>query len=91
MKHRSRHVLSLISRANRVSFWVASLILFHDTVKDRATMVQKFITIGEELRKLNNYHTLMGIIAGLNMSSVTRLKKSLEEVPQSYKEVRPSK
>jgi hypothetical protein len=29
----------------------------------------------------------MGIIAGMNMSSVTRLKKTFEEVPLPVKEV----
>jgi hypothetical protein len=29
----------------------------------------------------------MGIIAGLNMSSVTRLKKTFDEIPQAAKEV----
>ena len=30
----------------------------------------------------------MGIVAGLNMSSVARLKKTFEEVPTLYKEVK---
>jgi hypothetical protein len=30
----------------------------------------------------------MGIVAGLNMSSVARLKKTFEEVPTSVKEVK---
>jgi len=49
-------------------------------------MMQKIVNIAEELRKHNNFNTLMGIIAGMNMSSVTRLKKTLEEVPLQTKE-----
>jgi hypothetical protein len=34
----------------------------------------------QALEKLNNYNTLMGIIAGLNLASVKRLKKTWRKV-----------
>jgi hypothetical protein len=77
----------MISRANRVSFWVASLVMLNDSIPERSKVITKIITIADELRKHNNYHTLMGIIAGLNMSSVARLKKTFEEIPPNVKEV----
>lgn len=40
-------------------------------------MLWKFVRIGQELLKLGNYNTLMGIVAGLNMSAVLRLKFTL--------------
>src|SRR6185437_2266885 len=42
----------------------------------------------QHLRKMNNYHTLMGIVAGLNMSSINRLKHTLNDVGPVVQNVR---
>lgn len=34
---------------------------------------------------MNNYHSLMGIVAGLNMSSIVRLKHTINDVPQAVR------
>lgn len=52
LKHRSPNVLAMISRANRVSFWVATLILCHDSIEARSSVIQKIIRIAE-VGKLN--------------------------------------
>ena len=44
--------------------------------KDRTKLITKLLAVCKELRDLNNYNTMMGIIAGLNMSSVSRLKQT---------------
>ncbi len=38
--------------------------------------------MNQYLRKLNNFHTLMGIVAGLNTSSVNRLKATKSDLPK---------
>lgn len=50
------------------------MILYSEKLMERGQVLSKFVRIGKELLKLNNYNTLMGIIAGLHMSSITRLK-----------------
>lgn len=76
----ARNVCALIQRANRISMWVATAILLQPKVKDRARVILKIINVAKALRELNNYNTLMGIIAGLNMSCVSRLKQTMTTV-----------
>jgi len=78
-KHRSPNVIAMIQRANRFSFWVATMILSQPTNKARRKIYEKFMGISLELRKLNNYHTLMGVIAGMNTSSINRLNTMKNE------------
>lgn len=84
LQHRAPNVLDMISRGNRLSFWVASMILWLESVEDRCKMIVKFITIATHVAQLNNFSTLMGILAGLNMSSITRLRKTFNEVPANH-------
>uniref|UniRef100_A0A6B2L5N5 Ras-GEF domain-containing protein n=1 Tax=Arcella intermedia TaxID=1963864 RepID=A0A6B2L5N5_9EUKA len=82
----SQNVVQLILRANRTSFWVASCILLQPKVKDRTKLIQKFINIAKHLLDLNNYNTLMGIVAGLNTVSISRLKLSFGPVKKNFTE-----
>jgi hypothetical protein len=84
LQHRAPNVLDMISRGNRLSFWVASMILWLEGVEDRCKMIVKFISIATHVAQLNNFSTLMGILAGLNMSSITRLRKTFLEVPSNH-------
>jgi hypothetical protein len=76
----ARNVCALIQRANRISMWVATAILLQPKVKDRARVILKVINVAKALRELGNYNTLMGIIAGLNMSCVSRLRQTMATV-----------
>jgi hypothetical protein len=44
----------------------------------------KLITIAEFLFEMNNFHTLMAILSGMNETAVFRLKKTKSEIPQRY-------
>lgn len=76
----SRNILSLIQRANRLSFWIATCILLQPKLKDRGRVVVKIINIAQQLKEMNNFNTLMGFVAGLNMSCVSRLKNTFNQV-----------
>ncbi|EGC38002.1 aimless RasGEF [Dictyostelium purpureum] len=80
LKSRAPNVLKMIDRFNSVSMWVATMIIQTAKVKARARMMARFIKIAEHLKTLNNYNSLMAIIAGLNFSSVYRLKYTREEL-----------
>eukprot|EP01126_Amoeba_proteus_P063749 TRINITY_DN8819_c0_g1_i1.p1 TRINITY_DN8819_c0_g1~~TRINITY_DN8819_c0_g1_i1.p1 ORF type:complete len:733 (+),score=161.82 TRINITY_DN8819_c0_g1_i1:194-2392(+) len=79
----SRNVVELLQRANYVSFWVAISILLQNRLHNRISVITKFITIAQHLKDLNNYNTLMGIIAGLNYGPVSRLKHSFAGVKKN--------
>ena len=76
LRYRAHNVLELISRANRLSFWVASMVLWLPTKALRAKMIEKMINVAECLRKANNFNTLMSIMAGLGMSPGKNIRRS---------------
>ena len=49
-------------------------------MKNRVKVIEKFIKIAKISRKLGNYNTLLAIISGLNLVSVSRLKATWEAV-----------
>jgi len=75
-KHKSPHVLELMKRSNRLSFWVATMILFHERLKDRSMVLSKLIQVAQELHRMQNFDGLIGFVAGLNNAAVSRLKFS---------------
>eukprot|EP01132_Coremiostelium_polycephalum_P000405 gene405-512_t len=80
LKHKSPNIIELINRANKISYWVASLILWQEDIADRVKVIEKFILIAKYLREINNFNTLIGIFAGLNTASVNRLKKTFAQL-----------
>lgn len=80
LQHRAPNVLALIDRFNTVSAWVASTILWQPTLKKRVALVKKFLQIMKVLERLNNFSSLLALIAGLNNASVSRLKFTFGEL-----------
>jgi len=87
LQYRANHVLSLIQRSNRVSYWVATMILSQGKTSARAKMIEKLIDVCKGLDKLNNYDTLMAFVIGMRNSSITRLKKTLRKVTSAKLEM----
>lgn len=79
-KHESPTVLAIIARSNHTALWVATTVLSQLLVSQRAKVVSKFIVIAEHLRKLQNFNSLMGVLAGLTMSPVARLNHTFSSV-----------
>jgi len=80
-KHRSPNIVAIIQRATRVSYWMATMLLSQDVKSDRAKRFEKMVDICKCLDKLNNFNSLMGFIAGLNLSGVHRLKANKNPEP----------
>jgi hypothetical protein len=58
-----------------VSYWVATEIVMTKSVKDQVAVTKKLVQLCKELYALNNFNTLMEILAGLNHVAVQRLKR----------------
>jgi son of sevenless-like protein len=80
------NVYSMITRTNQMVAWVAQQVLKPETAKDRSLVITKLIKVSRELRLLNNFNSLKGIVAGLNSNAVHRLKKSWILVKQKHKD-----
>jgi hypothetical protein len=68
---------------NHVAYLVTNYILMRDKPKHRALMLEKWMRIARQLRKLNNYNALGAIIAGIKGSAVHRLLATRDLVPQA--------
>lgn len=76
LKYKSQNVIEMIERLNKLSFWLSTLVLAPEKVSDRIKIMSKLIEIGDKLRAMNNFNSLMGVLACLNMSSVHRLQQT---------------
>jgi hypothetical protein len=88
LKYRAPHVLEMISRSNKVSRFVASTVLWQRNRAARGAMYGKWLQIADRLRRLNNFNTLMGVVAGLNMSSVNRLRHTIDTLAPKHIELK---
>jgi hypothetical protein len=75
-KRSSPYILAMVDRFNYVSYWVASSIVLHSDLKKRTATLKKFIELAQICHDLRNYSSLVAIIAGLNNSSIQRLKQT---------------
>jgi len=70
------NIQAFVTRFNQVSNWVAMEIVTTPNLKKRTAVMKRFIMIAEKSVKLNSFNTALEIIAGLNMISIQRLKKT---------------
>lgn len=71
---------ALVAGFNKVSYWVATEICTQPEMKNRVKVVEKMIKIAKCCMKLKNFNTSMAIYSGLNVSAVSRLKQTWENV-----------
>ncbi|MBN3301110.1 RGF1B protein, partial [Amia calva] len=65
---------------NRLSYLVATEICMPVKKKHRARVIEYFIDVARECFNIGNFNSLMAIISGMNMSPVSRLKKTWGKV-----------
>ncbi|KAI9197088.1 ras guanine nucleotide exchange factor domain-containing protein [Polychytrium aggregatum] len=80
---KAKNVKSMINMSNMISGWVVQSILMETEIKRRSYVIKYFIAIADYTRRLNNFNTLMAILAGLNSSQVFRLKRTWELIGKS--------
>ncbi|KAJ4380962.1 hypothetical protein N0V86_003309 [Didymella sp. IMI 355093] len=77
------NVTRMAAHFNHVAFVVGNYILLRDKPKHRALMLEKWMRIARQVRKLNNYNSLGAIIAGVKSTAVHRLIATRDLVPQA--------
>uniref|UniRef100_A0A6B2L6A9 Ras-GEF domain-containing protein n=1 Tax=Arcella intermedia TaxID=1963864 RepID=A0A6B2L6A9_9EUKA len=83
----SSNVVQLICKVNRLAFWVGTMILLQVKVADRVDAIKFFVSVAQNLFQKNNFNSLLGILAGLNLASITRLQITLNNLPKKTTEL----
>ncbi|CAF0842167.1 unnamed protein product [Adineta steineri] len=71
-----------IQWSNRLTFFVTTEIVKHTQKRLRIQLINYFIDVAHECLRLHNFNSMFGIIGGLNMQPVKRLKKTWEKIPR---------
>ncbi|XP_078532751.1 ras-GEF domain-containing family member 1B [Lissotriton helveticus] len=79
-RKKSRNLGAYVEWFNRLSYLVATEICMPVKKKHRARMIEYFIDVARECFNIGNFNSLMAIISGMNMSPVSRLKKTWAKV-----------
>jgi len=72
----------LTDNFNRLSYWAATEIVLCESVQEQTSILKTFVVLMNKLFELNNFHSMMAIMAALNMSAIQRLKRVWESVPR---------
>lgn len=75
-KKTSPNIIEAFERFNNLSFFIIEEVLSYNTKEKRAKAIEKFISIANELKKLNNFNDCMSIIAALNHRIIKGIKKT---------------
>lgn len=67
-------VLASIEHFNFISGWIASLVVKQNLLEKRVSVFEFCLQLAVDLRGLNNFNTLMAVLAGMNSAAVLRLK-----------------
>ncbi|TIC14649.1 ras GEF [Wallemia mellicola] len=62
-----------IRHFNYLTLWVANLVLSQTKPKSRLKVVEFMVNMAEELRNINNYHTMHAVLSAFDVHSIFRL------------------
>ncbi|XP_076263599.1 ras-GEF domain-containing family member 1B-like isoform X2 [Rhynchophorus ferrugineus] len=77
---KTRNLEQYVQWFNRLSYFVATQVCKCPKKKQRVKIVEYWIEAGRECFNIGNFNSLMAIIAGLNMSPISRLKKTWNKI-----------
>ncbi|KAJ1560088.1 hypothetical protein HK405_008279 [Cladochytrium tenue] len=75
------NIKAMIAMSNQVSGWVSQSVLSEWDQQKRKRLLMHFIAIAEKCCTLNNFNTLMSVLAALNTAPIHRLKRTWDLVP----------
>ncbi|XP_045464287.1 ras-GEF domain-containing family member 1B-like isoform X3 [Harmonia axyridis] len=77
---KTRNLEQYVQWFNRLSYFVATQVCKYQKKKQRVRMMEYWIETGRECFNIGNFNSLMAIISGLNMSPISRLKKTWNKI-----------
>ena len=76
------NVKAVILHSNRLTNWVAEMILTQSDVKKRVVVIKHFVSVADKCRAMNNFSTLTSIISALGTAPIHRLQRTWAQVNQ---------
>ncbi|GMK54214.1 hypothetical protein CspeluHIS016_0108000 [Cutaneotrichosporon spelunceum] len=76
---------ALSTLSNQITGWVTDVILHELDTKQRGTLLKFFIKLADKCLALNNFSTLFAVLAGLNSSTIGRLKNTWAVLNPKYR------
>lgn len=80
----TKNVSIFIRNCNHLTHYTTYMILKSSELIERVEIIKFFISVAEKLLQLKNYSSMTAIISGLSSTSISRLKKTWEKVPESF-------
>ncbi|XP_066128552.1 ras-GEF domain-containing family member 1C isoform X1 [Saccopteryx bilineata] len=77
---KTKNLESYVKWFNRLCYLVATEICMPSKKKRRAQVIEFFVDVARECFNIGNFNSLMAIVSGMNMSPVSRLKKTWAKV-----------
>ncbi|KAG1146166.1 hypothetical protein G6F37_003093 [Rhizopus arrhizus] len=84
-KTKETPISASIHHFNYISGWIASMIVDQVKMEDRAFVYEYCLKVAVELEKLNNFNSLMAVMAGVNSAAILRLKETKQLVASKNK------
>ena len=82
---RTKNLQAYVDWFNRLSYLVATSVCQKKKKKSRVKMIEFWIEVARECVNIGNFNSLMGIITGLNMIPVARLKRTWLKIQSAGK------
>jgi len=82
----ARNVVLLITRVNRIAYWVGTTILLQGKLADRVKAISFFVSLAQSLFQKINFNSLIGVLAGLNLAAISRLKITFSNIKKNIQE-----
>jgi len=69
---------------NKISNWVATEVVFCQSLEQRASLIEKFIAMARQAREWNNFNTSFQIVLGLQNPALLKLRATWAKVGRRH-------
>jgi len=81
---KSPNIMKLIYRFNNISYWVCEEIISYEKALHRSLVINKFLKVAMECKKLNNFNDCCNIVTALNSFFIKNLNKTWKRVDMEH-------